>query len=127
MEPWPADKTNRSRLNRSGLAGLCFIKRDQSVYAMGAAPIGIPGCPELAFSTPSIDSMRMVFTASCSMDWLVLGISLMSSLSSAYHFTVIIAQTTFSSRLFFSFQDQSNRTVIGLLHFLHRPEPSGFH
>jgi len=29
---------------------------------MGAAPIGIPGCPELAFSTPSAESILMVLT-----------------------------------------------------------------
>src|SRR5262245_30959792 len=33
-------------------------------YAIGAAPIGAPGCPELAFWTPSIESVRMVSTES---------------------------------------------------------------
>ena len=33
-----------------------------SVYAIGAAPIGMPGCPEFAFSIASIDSVRMVAT-----------------------------------------------------------------
>lgn len=27
---------------------------------MGAAPIGAPGCPEFAFWTPSIESVRIV-------------------------------------------------------------------
>jgi len=31
---------------------------------MGAAPIGAPGCPEFAFCTASIDSVRMVSIAS---------------------------------------------------------------
>jgi hypothetical protein len=33
---------------------------------MGAEPMGIPGCPEFAFSTLSTASMRMVFTQSSS-------------------------------------------------------------
>jgi hypothetical protein len=28
---------------------------------MAAAPMGIPGCPELAFSTPSAESILIVF------------------------------------------------------------------
>ena len=45
-----------------GLAGLwrrCLV---QMVYAIGAAPIGRPGWPDLAFSTISTASKRMVFT-----------------------------------------------------------------
>src|SRR5712691_148003 len=35
---------------------------------MGAAPSGRPGCPELAFWTASIESVRMVFTHNSSRD-----------------------------------------------------------
>jgi hypothetical protein len=33
------------------------------VYAMAAAPIGKPGCPEFAFCTMSADKNRIVFMA----------------------------------------------------------------
>src|ERR687897_3570505 len=36
---------------------------------MGAAPIGAPGCPEFAFWTASIESVRIVSIASWSSDW----------------------------------------------------------
>src|SRR5690606_13942900 len=58
-DPCPAERTKRSRLNQFGFFGLCFICRVQSVYVIGAAPIGIPGCPEFAFSTASIESVRI--------------------------------------------------------------------
>jgi hypothetical protein len=38
-----------------------------SAYATGASAIGVPGCPLLAAWTASIDSVRMVLMASCSM------------------------------------------------------------
>src|SRR5947208_11938411 len=60
MEPWPADRTNRSRSGHVGLAGLCFRNRGQSAYAIAAAPIGRPGWPELAFWTASAERKRMV-------------------------------------------------------------------
>src|SRR5699024_4125219 len=43
IEPWPAAKTNRSRLAQFGSAGFIFITFFHSVYAIGADPIGIPG------------------------------------------------------------------------------------
>src|SRR5437879_13874124 len=60
MEPWPADRTNRSRSGHVGLVGLCFRNRVQSAYAIAAAPIGRPGWPELAFWTASAERKRMV-------------------------------------------------------------------
>ena len=56
----PADSTKRSRSGHLGLVGLCRRRRVHKTYAIGAAPNGIPGCPEFAFWTASIDSVRMV-------------------------------------------------------------------
>jgi hypothetical protein len=36
------------------------------VYATGANAIGVPGCPEFAACTASIDNVPMVFTANLS-------------------------------------------------------------
>src|SRR5258708_18599675 len=60
MAPSAADSTKRSRSNHSGSAGLCLRNLVQSVYAMAAAPIGMPGCPEFACCTASADNMRTV-------------------------------------------------------------------
>ena len=60
IDPWPADKTKRSRSNHLGLDGLCLRKRVHKTYAKAAAPIGRPGCPLLAFWTASIDKKRSV-------------------------------------------------------------------
>ena len=56
----PADSTKRSRSGHLGLVGLCRRWRVHKTSAIGAAPKGIPGCPEFAFWTASIDSVRMV-------------------------------------------------------------------
>ena len=40
------------------------MTRFQSVYTSGASAIGVPGWPELAAWTASIDSVRMVLMAS---------------------------------------------------------------
>src|SRR6185312_13640287 len=61
MDPCPAESTKRSRSNHFGSLGLCFKYRSHNVYAIAAAPIGIPGWPELAFCTASAESMRIVF------------------------------------------------------------------
>src|SRR6266702_6722461 len=66
MEPWPAESTNRSRSNQPGLTGLWRRKRVQRRYAIGAAPIGIPGWPLLAFCTASTARKRMVLMQSSS-------------------------------------------------------------
>src|SRR5687767_1468200 len=39
------------------------MTRFHSTYATGARPIGAPGCPELAFCTASIASVRIVLIA----------------------------------------------------------------
>src|SRR6185369_10832978 len=60
MEPCPAERTKRSRLNQVGLAGLWRRKRSQRTQAMGAAPMGSPGWPLLAFWMASTAKKRIV-------------------------------------------------------------------
>jgi hypothetical protein len=61
MDPWPAERTKRSLSGQFGFPGLCFKNPAHKTYAKVAAPMGIPGCPELAFSTESAESIRIVF------------------------------------------------------------------
>ena len=53
---------NRSRLAHLKLPGLCFMHSFHTTYDIGAQPIGRPGWPELAFSTPSMERNRIAFT-----------------------------------------------------------------
>src|SRR5690606_14697937 len=85
MEPCPADSTKRSRLIHDGLAGLCFMKRVHSSYAIGAAPIGMPGCPDFAFSIASIARVRMVAMDRSSIVLTFVDISFPPCLSSLRH------------------------------------------
>ena len=66
MLAWPALSTKRSRSGQSGCVGAWRRNRVHRTYAIGAAPIGAPGCPEFAFWTASIESVRMVSMASWS-------------------------------------------------------------
>src|SRR5690349_338997 len=50
----------RSRSIQPGLIGLCLRKCVHRTYAIGAAPIGSPGWPLLAFCTASIERKRNV-------------------------------------------------------------------
>ena len=43
------------------MVGLKRKNRSQRVCMTGAIAMGVPGCPEFAFWTPSIDNVRMVF------------------------------------------------------------------
>ena len=61
IEPCPADKTNLSLLSQLGLFGLNFKKYLNKIVTTSAIPIGIPGCPELAFWTASIERKRIAF------------------------------------------------------------------
>ncbi len=63
MEPWPADRTNRSRSGQSGSAGSNFICRVHSTVAASAIPMGMPGWPDLAASTASMDRARMALAS----------------------------------------------------------------
>ena len=68
MEPCPADKTNLSLFNQSGFFGLNLRKFLNKTVATSAIPIGIPGWPEFAFCTASIDKNLMQFAKSlCSL------------------------------------------------------------
>src|SRR5436190_12643425 len=66
MEAWPIDSTKRSRLGQIGSSGSKRRKRCHRQYTTGASAIGVPGWPELAACTASIDSVRMVLMASFS-------------------------------------------------------------
>ena len=60
MLAWPAESTKRSRSGQAGSAGSKRRWRVNSVCATAAAPMGMPGWPELAFCTPSTARKRMV-------------------------------------------------------------------
>src|SRR4051812_40943161 len=66
MEPWPLDRTKRSRSGQAGFAGLWRKWRFQSATAISAMPIGMPGWPDFAASTASMASARMEFASSAS-------------------------------------------------------------
>src|SRR4029453_5067161 len=66
IDPCPAERTKRSRSGQRGFDGECFRYLVHSTYAIGAAPIGNPGCPEFACCTASAARNRIVLTASCS-------------------------------------------------------------
>src|SRR5262244_807362 len=66
MEACPLESTKRSRLGQIGSCGSKCITRFQSVYTSGASAMGVPGCPDLACCTASIESVRMVLIQSWS-------------------------------------------------------------
>src|SRR5882724_12855741 len=63
IEAWPFESTKRSRLGQMGSFGSNRIIRFQMVYTNGARAIGVPGCPDLACCTASIESVRIVLIA----------------------------------------------------------------
>src|SRR5437016_4647371 len=65
IEAWPFESTNRSRLGQIGSCGSKRRTRCQSVYTSGASAIGVPGCPDFACWTASIERVRMVLIATC--------------------------------------------------------------
>src|SRR5215813_14311797 len=73
IEAWPFDSTNRSRLGQIGSSGSNRITRFQIVYTSGASAIGVPGCPDLACCTASIERVRMVLMHSWSIAVSVIG------------------------------------------------------
>src|SRR5262245_45986958 len=72
MEAWPLDSTKRSRFGQIGSTGSNRMTRFQSVYTSGANAIGVPGCPDFACCTASIDRVRMVLIDSWSSSSLVI-------------------------------------------------------
>ena len=49
MEPCPLDKTNLSLSAQLGFLGSNLRNSVNKIVATSAIPIGIPGCPDLAF------------------------------------------------------------------------------
>ena len=69
----------RSRSIQSGFDGLWCITRVYSMYASGASAIGVPGWPEFAFCTASIESVRIVSTHSSSSFVVAVSVAVMGS------------------------------------------------
>src|SRR5271169_6683428 len=63
IEAWPLESTKRSRLGQMGSCGSKRITRFHRVYTRGASAIGVPGCPDLACWTASIERVRIVLMA----------------------------------------------------------------
>ena len=80
-EPWPADRINLSLLKKSLDWGLKLRWRVHKVYAIGAAPIGNPGCPEFAFSIASMLKARIVSIANWSFSLNIVVSSLLQLIS----------------------------------------------
>src|SRR5580658_6271073 len=57
---------NLSRFGQSGLRGLYRMISDQRTWPIGAASIGVPGWPELAFCTASTERTLTVLIHNCS-------------------------------------------------------------
>src|SRR5437879_11510815 len=74
MLPCPAESTNRSRSGHWGLRGLWRRCRVHRTYPIVAAPMGRPGCPEFAFWTASMDSVRIVLMQRSSIVWICVAI-----------------------------------------------------
>src|SRR5208282_762445 len=60
MDACPAESTKRSRLGQTGSCGSKRRNSCHSVYATGAMPMGVPGCPESAAWIASMAKVRMV-------------------------------------------------------------------
>src|ERR1700758_3409310 len=60
MDACPIDSTNRSRLGHTGSPGSNRRNCCHKQYATGAIAIGVPGWPELAACTASIERVRIV-------------------------------------------------------------------
>src|SRR5215470_1371149 len=74
MDACPIDRTNRSRFGHTGSCGSKRRNCCQRQYATGANAIGVPGWPELAACTPSMESVRMVLMLVCSIVLRVVGL-----------------------------------------------------
>src|SRR5690606_9248069 len=64
IDPWPAESTKRSRSGQLGFAGSNFRNFEKRTVATSAIPIGMPGWPELAACTASMESARIAFAMS---------------------------------------------------------------
>src|SRR5215472_14169798 len=72
MDACPIDNTKRSRFGHTGSCGSNRRNRCQRQDAVGARAMGVPGCPELAACTPSMERVRMVLMLICSIVWPVI-------------------------------------------------------
>src|SRR5580704_1451469 len=63
IDACPFESTKRSRLGQMGSCGSKRITRFHRVYTRGASAIGVPGCPDLACWTASIERVRIVLMA----------------------------------------------------------------
>src|ERR1700679_1790016 len=70
MEPWPADKTKRSRSGQAGSAGSNFRNREKSTVAASAMPIGMPGWPLFAAWTAAMERARIALARRRVSAWL---------------------------------------------------------
>src|SRR5215469_15136741 len=75
IDAWPFERMNRSRFGQIGSSGSNCMTRFQMVYTNGASAIGVPGCPDLACCTASIERVRIVFIDSLSNSSLVIHLS----------------------------------------------------
>ena len=66
MQPWPEERTKRSRFTHFGSSGLYCISSAKRRYPIGAWPIGAPGWPLLALFTASTAKKRMALMHSVS-------------------------------------------------------------
>src|SRR5713101_9709421 len=66
MDAWPTESTKRSRFGQIGSSGSNRKNRCHRQYATGAIAIGVPGWPELACCTASMERVRMVLIQSVS-------------------------------------------------------------
>src|SRR5215469_7840333 len=66
IDAWPFERMNRSRFGQIGSSGSNCMTRFQMVYTNGARAIGVPGWPELACCTASIERVRIVLIQSWS-------------------------------------------------------------
>ena len=65
IDPCPADRTKRSRSGQCGSVASNFRCSSNRTVAASAMPIGMPGCPDFAASTASIDNARMALAIFC--------------------------------------------------------------
>src|SRR6516164_10419068 len=66
IDACPFESTKRSRFGQIGSFGSKYMVRFHRVYTRGASAIGVPGCPEFACCTASMERVRMVLIQSWS-------------------------------------------------------------
>ena len=64
IDACPIERTNRSRFGQIGSSGSNRRNRCHRPYTTGAIAIAVPGCPDCAVWTASMESVRIVVIAS---------------------------------------------------------------